>query len=417
MRVLLIQFNFKNFKSFRDEAILDLTAVYGINDFSERVVSIGNEKLLPLAAIYGANASGKSNVYSAFKYMTDYVKSSLIYDDDDDFVEKSELTPFLFDSVSEKAESCFEVFFIIPNDPEEKCYNYGFCINHKRVMEEWLNIKTKNSKKYDKIFYRRSKDSILDLNGLAEDRRINIKLALDKKVLIVSLGARLKINECKRVREWFVTNRFANFADTIENIFLFSRVPPNFGEDKKIQAKVIDYLSTFDNNIRDFKVKRINDITKRHDRSYKIKSIHKKIDSSEMAEIPFKEESAGTLKMFALYPDLQHVLKSGGVFFVDELNARLHPLLVRNFILTFLNPEINTNHAQLIFTTHDTWLMKRKFLRGDEIWFTEKDDKGLSSLYSLADFSDLSDEDFETSYLLGEYGAIPSLTSIKKEDD
>ena len=55
-----------------------------------------------------------------------------------------------------------------------------------------------------------------------------------------------------------------------------------------------------------------------------------------------------------LYPELQSVMKNGGVYFIDDLNASLHPLLVRNFILTFLNPEININHAQLIFTTHDT---------------------------------------------------------------
>ena len=68
---MLIQFNFKNYKSFRDEAILDLSAAK-MTEFSDRVVTIGNERLLPVAAIYGANASGKSNVYSAFEYMSKY---------------------------------------------------------------------------------------------------------------------------------------------------------------------------------------------------------------------------------------------------------------------------------------------------------------------------------------------------------
>ncbi|MGN0400950.1 MAG: ATP/GTP-binding protein, partial [Acetatifactor sp.] len=88
---------------------------------------------------------------------------------------------------------------------------------------------------------------------------------------------------------------------------------------------------------------------------YKINALHKMIGSDEMAEIPLELESAGTLKMFALYPELQEVLEKGSVFFIDELNACLHPLLVRNFLLTFLNPEINTNHAQLVFTTHDSY--------------------------------------------------------------
>ena len=122
--------------------------------------------------------------------------------------------------------------------------------------------------------------------------------------------------------------------------------------------------------------------------------------------------------MFALYPELHEVLKNGGVYFIDELNARLHPLLVRNFVLTFLNPEINTKHAQLVFTTHDTWQLSNQLLRRDEIWFTEKDEQGISTLYSLADFVDedgariRKDESYEKNYLLGKYGAIPSLKSI-----
>jgi len=125
--------------------------------------------------------------------------------------------------------------------------------------------------------------------------------------------------------------------------------------------------------------------------------------------------------MFSLYPELQEVLQKGSVFFVDELNARLHPLLVRNFILTFLNPELNKNHAQLVFTLHDVWQLSTKpvrLLRRDEIWFTEKDKAGVSSLYSLSDFVDedgmkiRKDENYEINYLLGNYGAIPELKAI-----
>ena len=106
------------------------------------------------------------------------------------------------------------------------------------------------------------------------------------------------------------------------------------------------------------------------------------------------------------------------MFCIDELNARLHPLLVRNFIITFLNPEINVNHAQLIFTTHEAWLLANNLLRRDEIWFTEKDSDGATTLYSLADFVDedgvkiRKDESFEKNYLLGKYGAIPELKSF-----
>lgn len=101
-------------------------------------------------------------------------------------------------------------------------------------------------------------------------------------------------------------------------------------------------------------------------------------------------------------------LEKGSVFFIDELNARLHPLLVRNFLLTFLNPEINTNHAQLIFTTHDTWQLSNQLFRRDEVWLIEKNGQGVSKLYSLADFVDESgtrirkDESYEKNYLIEE---------------
>jgi AAA15 family ATPase/GTPase len=115
---------------------------------------------------------------------------------------------------------------------------------------------------------------------------------------------------------------------------------------------------------------------------------------------------------------MQEVLSNGSVLFVDELNTKLHPLLVRNIILTFANPAININDAQLVFTAHDTWQLSNNLLRRDEIWFTDKDIDGVSSLYSLADFVDdegvkiRKDESYEKNYLLGKYGAIPSLKTI-----
>ena len=112
-------------------------------------------------------------------------------------------------------------------------------------------------------------------------------------------------------------------------------------------------------------------------------------------------ESAGTLKMFALYPELQEVLEKGSV-----------------------NPKINKNQAQLVFITHDTWQLSNQLLRRDGIWFVEKDANGVSTLYSLADFvyedgtRIRKDESYEKNYLIGKYGAIPTLKSIDifKED-
>src|SRR5665647_3624863 len=136
---MLLQFNFKNFKSFRDDTTLDLTATK-ITEYNNHVIPVGNEKVLPIAAIFGANASGKSNVQEAFRYMADYVVSSFNYGGDESGKKnKSEFlqpTPFLFDADSAGAESSFEVYFITSEETEAKSYNYGFTINQAGINEE-----------------------------------------------------------------------------------------------------------------------------------------------------------------------------------------------------------------------------------------------------------------------------------------
>lgn len=412
---MLIQFNFKNYNSFRDEAILDLSATK-MTEFSDRVVSVGSEKILPVAAIYGANASGKSNVYSAFEYMSKYVINSFKYGDEEKDFEDIRPKPFLFDASSESADTCFEVYFTVPGDEKERTYNYGFCIGQTGITEEWLNYKAKTARKYSPIFYRDSET--LDLTGIPKASRENIEVALEKQVLIVSLGAKLRVAKCKFVRDWFLNNEFADFGNIVTNFFLSHVLPKGFVTDETVRKNVVNYFSSFDETIKGFEVTQLPPQEDSKEDRYLIDALHKKIGSDELARIPLSNESAGTLKMFTLYPELQEVLQNGGVFCIDELNARLHPLLVRNFVLTFLNPEINVNHAQLIFTTHDTWQLSNQLLRRDEIWFTEKDEAGVSTLYSLADFVDedgsriRKDESYEKNYLLGKYGAIPSLKTI-----
>lgn len=412
---MLIQFRFKNFKSFKDDTILDLSATK-ITEHSDRIVQIGNEKILPTAAIFGANASGKSNVIEAFRFMASYVVESFAFggesDDKKSKTKKLKQTPFLFDKESRDAESSFEVYFITSEEAGCKSYNYGFTLNQTGIGEEWLNVKSKTARSYKPVFYRNREE--LDLSGLPAKSQEIIRMTLEQETLIVSLGAKLKIAKLKSIRDWFYNTNFTNFGNPIENVFLSSLIPDGFADDKDVQKKVVDYFATFDSSIVGFSVEVIkgDDEDSRH---VKIDALHKVIGSDEFASIPLEEESDGTLKMFALYPALQDTLESGGVLFVDELNARLHPLLVRGFLITFLNPETNPNHAQLVFTTHDSWQLSNNLLRRDEIWFTEKEQTGVSTLYSLADFVDedgvkiRKDESYEKNYLLGKYGAIPTL--------
>lgn len=421
---MLIQFNFKNFKSFRDEVSLDLSATK-ITEHEEHIVEIANDKLLRVAAIYGANASGKSNVYNAFEYMTNYVLESFKFGDEDGRRRKKEedyqkVIPFLFDENSRNQETTFEVFYVDNAEQTGKIYQYGFSLKDSEVVEEWLYSKAKTARNtYRTIFYRKSGEE-LEMNGFGKNHVENIKSALNKESLIVSLGAKLRIAKLKKVRDWFLENEVVNFGDPAENYFRSRMLPQGFVTSKDIQKNVVEYFSSFDESIQDFSVEEIpQEDGKETEKNYQIDTFHKMADSDKTVSISLSQESNGTLKMFALYPSLKEVLEHGAVLFVDELNARLHPLLVRNIILTFLSPEINTKNAQLIFTTHDVWQFSNELLRRDEIWMVDKKQDGASDLYSLVEFKDEEgikirrDEVNAKKYMTGSYGAIPALKPMK----
>ena len=358
---MLIQFNFKNFMSFRDEASLDMTATK-ISEHPTHVVETGGDKLLTVAAIYGANASGKSNVYNAFSFMRDYVVNSFYFGGDSGRKNSDipKVTPYLFDRESRDKPSEFEVFYVDQTDGKEKSYQYGFVIQNTEILEEWLYSKAKTSRsEYRTIFYRK-KGEELEADGLAKKSVSNLKEALQKETLIVSLGAKLNIPLLTAVYNWFANNETIHLATLGEEFSRASDLPAGFVSDRKVQENVLSYIATFDESIVDFEIEEI----KRTDedllgKSYVIHTIHKLEDGSGLQSILLGNESSGTRKMLALYEPLKYVLDHGSVMFIDELNDRLHPLLVRNIILTFLTPEININHAQLILTSHDVSIIIR----------------------------------------------------------
>ena len=127
-----------------------------------------------------------------------------------------------------------------------------------------------------------------------------------------------------------------------------------------------------------------------------------------------ENESKGTQRFLARIGPWIDALEKGGVLFVDEIEASMHPMLTRRLVDMMQNPGINTNHAQLIFTTHDVMLLDLTLLRRDQIWFTDKDPKTLvSELFSLWDFSVRKDENIRKGYLQGRYGAIPFIGGDK----
>jgi hypothetical protein len=129
--------------------------------------------------------------------------------------------------------------------------------------------------------------------------------------------------------------------------------------------------------------------------------------------IPFalEEESEGTKAFFTLLGPVISTLATGGIVCIDELDASLHPVLCMQLIRLFSDPSSNSQAGQLIFNTHDTNLLSSGLLRRDQIWFTEKNDDGSTHLYPLSDFKPRKNENLESGYLQGRYGAIPFLNT------
>lgn len=416
---MLLQFYFSNYRSFEGEGILDMRAS-GSNELSSHIRNTLNEKVLPVTAIYGANASGKSSVFEAFQFMALCVLESLSFSDDNKKNPyKLKVDSFKFSESREKPSE-FEINYIDKKEKKEKYYNYGFKIDNSGILEEYLASNTKTGVKRNEDYtyiFKRERNQKLYLDSSVEKFRENLEISLKDKTLLVSLGAKLNIDEFIRVRTWFINTEVINFSNSLYGAFLENILPNNIIESEEVRKNLVSFINSFDDSIIDIEVEKISAIDENDKDNYRVFTIHKSDKGTSTARISMNEESSGTKKMFSLYQTLLDVLEKGGVFFADELDIKLHPLLMRNILLTFTDKEKNSKNAQLIFTTHNTIYMDMDLLRRDEIWFVEKDN-GVSKLYSLDDITNekgekvRKDSNYEKHYLLGNYGAIPNLKNL-----
>jgi len=416
---MLLQFYFSNYRSFEGEGILDMRAS-GSNELSSHIRNSLNEKVLPVTAIYGANASGKSSVFEAFQFMTWCVLESLSFSDDNKKNSyKLKVNSFKFSDSRDKPSE-FEINYIDKKGKKELYYNYGFKIDNSGILEEYLAFNTKTGVKRNEDYtyiFKRERSQKLYLDSSIEKFRENLEISLKDKTLLVSLGAKLNIDDFIRVRTWFINAEVINFSNSLYGIFLENTLPDNIIESEKVRKNLVSFINSFDDTIIDIEVEKISAIDESDSDNYRVFTVHKSDKGTSTARISMNEESSGTKKMFSLYQTLLDVLEKGTVFFADELDIKLHPLLMRNILLTFTDKEKNPNNAQLIFTTHNTIYMDMNLLRRDEIWFVEKDN-GVSKLYSLDDITNekgekvRKDSNYEKHYLLGNYGAIPNLKNL-----
>lgn len=402
---MLIQFNFRNFKSFKEENTLDMSAT-SIKEHKEHLIETEkNEKFLKIAAIYGANASGKSNVIEAFKYMRYIIFNSFSRANDD----KNIITKkFKFSEKEKNGSSLFEVYFRI-NKTE---YQYGFELDENKIIEEWL-YETKNESKKERLIFSKYDSKIELCEELTKYEPLLINV--NEKTLFLSFLPNLKIEIINDVYNWFKETQVLNYGDSMEEVIRGKSLPIDHIKDIKKYERLKKFLTNIDIGIENIEVEEIKRENK-NEMMYKVFSVHTNIDTKEKEILPLQEESNGTLKMLAIYKNLVEVLDNGRTLFIDELDAKFHPLLIKYIIKLFTSEETNTNNAQLIFTSHDVINLSKEIFRRDEIWFVDKNKKDSSStLYSLAEFKlenggkVRNDASYGKDYLYGIYDAVPML--------
>jgi AAA15 family ATPase/GTPase len=406
---MLIQFNCGNFKSYREEFSLDMSAT-SIKEHQENsILWKKDERYLKTAAIYGANSSGKSNILEAFQHMKKLVGDSFKKESERKIIP---LKRFSFDEKSKNMDSIYEVFFT----KDEFEYQYGFKLDNKKIKEEWLykrDFRAKN--KYVRIFERSNQN--FNLNEKLKNYKTMLE-GISERTLLLSFLSNIVIEEIKTVSNWFLETKVLNFGDPLFDVMNSRALPKGCFNDKEEKKEFEKFLKAVDVGIESIRVEEIKDINgKDGEKSYQAFSLHKNIETGKIEEILLSEESSGTLKMISLYEYIKESLLNGYTLFVDELDAKLHPLLTKYIIQMFHDEKINKKNAQLIFTTHDINNLKKEIFRRDQIWFVEKTNN-MSTLYSLAEYKIddkkiRNDASYDKDYLGGRYGAIPILKEFE----
>lgn len=419
---MLIQFNFENYKSFLNETSLDMEAT-SISEHSYNLIEYKKgEKYLKVVPIYGANASGKSNILKAF----DFMKNMVLYSFGRYKANVSILlTPFKFSETGKKVSSLFEVVFSIKGFE----YKYGFRLNKERVSEEWLYKRDFRSKSsYKMIFERGESIESLDVNEKLKETKNLLKKIKQNTLALSFLGA-MNFEDINNTFKWFEQTRVVDFGDKEFEVFgsnLSLSSMQHFDIKKQIESFLkatdtgVDGIE-FEENIQGAYTMLFNKSLEESEKKYDIFTLHTNTDTGEIERLPLKEESNGTQKLIDIYPFIFLALALGLTIFIDEMDAKLHPLLIRYIIKLFHSEEMNPKNAQLIYTTHDTTVLSKDVFRRDQIYFVEKNAGGVSSLSSLVEFKInekkiRKDASYNKDYLSGKYGAIPILKEFGNSD-
>ncbi|HJD22868.1 MAG TPA: ATP-binding protein [Firmicutes bacterium] len=428
---MLIEFTFANYRSFRDPAVLSMEAT-GLGALKKSLISYKNNSLLPTVAIYGKNGGGKSNVIRAFWLAVQFIRNAQRTQHENAPIP---VQPFLLNDTSAQEPTSFEFIYVL----EGIKYIYGFSATRSEIVKEYLYHTPKGQRAL--VFDREYQNFTFRDNAEKKKRQL-IGEAVGKNQLYFSVACTMNESACAKAMTWFREHIFfsRDYTDIPQQLLEYAENPnmlqaiKNYAKmaDLGIQdmsfefhSKDIDRLNAIPEQIPDELktaltqfMKALSDAPNTSDTKLKLSevnaiSFHKGIASdgtSKLFELSLSDESDGTRRLMSLAPALERVLACGSVLLVDELDREMHPLMVELIVSKFQSPTSNPNHAQLIFTTHDTELLNTGLLRKDQLYFADKDRKdGVSSLYSIGDLSTPTNENIRKGYLLGKYGATPEL--------
>lgn len=401
---MLVMFRFKNYGPFKDEVIFDMRAVKAYKEHPYNLIANDSEgPLLKVASIFGANASGKSNFIEAYQHFLYIVRESF-HGKSKESAESAiseAYYPFAFDDESDQKDTEFEAVYQMKGFE----YRYGFSYNAERIEYEWLYRMSLTSKRTSRIL-ERGPDKIV-LGASVRPGCEKYTPDIDSDVLALSFFSSLKL------RTHAFRDAFASVVSFLPISFSYKKnlnfaLNRYFKEDFNAaeRPKLLSFLGAIDVGIKDI-------LVEKNKNELLVYAYHDGRDGKRY-RLPLELESSGTKQAIAIYSLVRIVISHGGGLMIDEFNSQLHPLLQKYIIDLFYE---ESTQGQLIYTTHDTSLLDRRFMRRDQIWFTSKNELGESSLYSLAEFKLRNDKSFGADYLGGVFGGIPNLKDFSFKEE
>lgn len=369
-----------------------------MQELSGAVVHSEGRDVLPVAVMYGANSSGKSNVLKALRTMQEVLLESVRLNPED----RLDAEPFALDTFSTDEPTSFEIQFILNGS----VFRYGYEYTADGIAAEWL-FEERPGEDEVELFMRGGDEFSISESRFAEG--VGKEGATNSNRLFLSLVAQLNGEVSKSILGWFRNIWYLSGLQSRKEVESSIRLLVKPCEDDR---EIMNFWAGLNLGFQ-----RLTLTFDTGNGTFESRSVHRVYDAEGNPLDDMRDfdadmmESEGTKKVIEMAGPLFEVIQNGWILLVDELDAKLHPFLTRRIVSLFMDRSVNRKGAQLIFATHDTNLLNEKYLRRDQIWFTEKDRAESTDLYSLAEFKiertgNGETDGIESEYINGRYGAI-----------